>query len=188
MNRKLKLQVQLSVDGFVASPNGEMDWMTWTWDDELKDYVIKLTDSVDTILLGRKMAAGFISHWTNGLANTNNPEFEFADKMVTYHKVIFTKTLEKSVWANTELAKGNLVDEITKLKNDSGKDIIVYGGATFVSNLIKENLIDEFHLFVNPAAIGKGMGIFSKLEANQNFKLMKAKGFDCGITLLSYQK
>lgn len=186
MKRKLKLQVQISVDGFVAGPNGEMDFMTWTWDDELKDYVIKLTDSVDTILLGRKMADGFITHWTNVLTNPNNPEFEFADKMVNYHKVIFTKTLEKSAWANTELAKGNLVDEIIKLKDDSGKDIIVYGGATFVSNLIKEMLIDEYHLFVNPAAIGAGMSIFSRLVGRQNFKLIKSKAFDCGIILLNY--
>lgn len=188
MGRKLKLQVQLSVDGFVAGPNGEMDWMIWNWDDDLKEYVNKLTTSVDTILLGRKMAAGFISHWTNVVANPNDPSFEFAKKMVDYPKVVFTKTLENSVWANTELAKGNLADEIKKLKNGSGKDIIVYGGATFVSNLIKEKLIEEFHLSVNPAAIGAGMSIFSHLVGKQNFKLIKAKGFDCGITLINYQK
>lgn len=188
MSRKLKLQVQISVDGFVAGPNGEMDWMTWNWDEELKDYGTKLTDSVDTILLGRKMTDGFISHWTNVVANPKNPEFEFAKLMVDYRKVVFTKTLDKSIWANTELAKGNLVDEITRLKDGSGKDIIVYGGATFVSNLIKEKLIEEFHLFVNPAAIGKGMSIFSKLVGKQNLKLIKAKGFDCGITLLNYQQ
>ena len=187
MSRKLKLQVQISVDGFVAGPSGEMDWMIWDWDDELKDYVSHLTDTVDTILLGRKMTEGFISHWTNVAANPKNPEFEFAKKMIDYHKVVFTKTLDKSVWVNTELAKGNLADEINKLKNGTGKDIIVYGGATFVSNLIKDNLIDEYYLFVNPAAIGKGMGVFSKLEAKQNLKLMNAKEFDCGITLLNYQ-
>jgi dihydrofolate reductase len=187
MNRKLKLQVQMSIDGFVAGPNGEMDWMTWNWDEELKDYGRKLTDSVDTILLGRKMTEGFVSHWTNVAANPKNPEFEFAKKMVDYHKVVFTKTLDKSAWANTDLAKGNLADEIKKLKNGTGKDIIVYGGATFVSNLISEKLIDEFHLFVNPAAIGSGMSIFSKLAEKQNLKLIKSKVFDCGITLLNYQ-
>jgi len=188
MSRKLKLQMQLSIDGFVAGPNGEMDFMTWNWDEELKDYGTKLTDSVDTILLGRKMTDGFISHWTNVAANPKNPEFEFAKLMVDYRKVVFTKTLEKSAWANTELAKGNLVDEINKLKSGNGKDIIVYGGATFVSNLIIEKLIDEFHLFINPAAIGSGMSIFSKLSEKQNLKLIISKGFDCGITVLNYQK
>lgn len=186
MSRKLKLQVQISVDGFVAGPNGEMDWMTWNWDDELKDYVFKLTSSVDTILLGRKMADGFISHWTNVLASPNNPEFEFAKKMVDYSKVVFTKTLDKSIWTNTELAKGNLAEEITRLKIGGGKDIIVYGGATFVSSLIKEMLIDELHLFVNPAAIGNGLTIFKQLNQKQNFTLLKSQAFGCGITVLNF--
>jgi dihydrofolate reductase len=188
MSRKLKLQVQISVDGFVAGPNGEMDWMTWNWDDELKDYVSHLTNTIDTILLGRKMTDGFVSHWTNALANPKGPEFDFAKMMVDYRKVVFTKTLEKSIWANTELAKGNLIDEVKDLKNRKGKDIIVSGGATFVSNLIKNNLIDEYFLFVNPAAIGNGMSIFSKLDGKQSLKLIKSIGFDCGITLLNYQR
>ncbi len=188
MNRKLKLQVQISIDGFIAGPNGEMDWMIWNWSEDIKDYVTKLTKQVDTILLGRKMTDGFISHWTNVAANPQNPEFEFAKQMVDYRKVVFTKNLDKSPWENTELAKGNLADEINKLKNATSKDIIVYGGATFVSDLIKEKLIDEFYLFVNPAAIGKGMSIFSKLEIKQSYKLINAKGFDCGIILLNYQK
>ena len=187
MSRKLKLQVQISVDGFVAGPNGEMDWMNWNWGEDIKNYVGTLTESIDTILLGRKMTSGFISHWTTVAANPQNPEFEFAKKMVDYAKVVFTKTLDKSIWENTVLAKGKLVDEINKIKNSSGKDIIVYGGATFVSNLIKESLIDELHLFVNPTAIGRGMSVFSTLEKKRNFKLIHAIGFDCGITLLNYQ-
>ena len=188
MKRKLKLQMQISVDGFVAGPNGEMDWMNWNWGDDIKNYVGTLTESVDTILLGRKMGSGFISHWTTVAANPQNLEFEFAKKMVDYAKVVFTKTLKNSVWTNTVLAKGNLLDEINKLKNSGGKDIIVYGGADFVSNLIGSKLIDEFHLFVNPAAIGKGMSIFSKLSEKQDFKLIKSQAFDCGITLLNYHK
>lgn len=186
MKRKLKLQMQLSVNGFVAAPNGEMDWMTWNWTEDIKNYVGNITGSVDTILLGRKMAGGFISHWTSVAASPQNPEYEFAKRMVDYPKVVFTKTLEKSTWANTVLAKGNLADEINKLKNKSGKDIIVYGGATFVSNLIPQKLIDEFHLFINPAAIGTGMSIFSKLGEKQDFKLVKSQAFDCGINLIVY--
>jgi len=184
MKRKLKLQVQISVDGFVAGPNGELDWMTWDWSEDLKNYVNQLTDSVDKILLGRKMTDGFINYWSN--AKPGSEEYPFAKKMVDYPKVVFTKTLEKSTWANTVLAKGNLADEINKLKNKSGKDIIVYGGATFVSNLIAEKLIDEFHLFINPAAIGTGMRIFSKLGEKQDFKVIKSQAFDCGINLNVY--
>src|SRR5580765_1602779 len=130
--RKLKLQVQMSIDGYVGGPNGELDWMTWTWDDKLKDYVNELTDSVDTILLGRKMTEGFISHWTNIMKNQpDDPSYPFAKKMVDKPKVVFTKILHESSWENTTLAKGDLTEEIHALKHKNGKDIIVYGGATF---------------------------------------------------------
>src|SRR5580693_5439281 len=81
--RKLKLQMQLSVDGFVARPDGALDWMTWTMDDKLKQFIHSLTDSSDTILLGRKMTEGFVSHWENVVNNKpGSPEFSLAKKMV----------------------------------------------------------------------------------------------------------
>jgi dihydrofolate reductase len=184
--RKLKLQVQMTIDGFVAGPNGELDWMQWNWSDDIKKYVGDLTDSVDTILLGRKMTDGFISHWTGVTADPNNEEYDSAKKFVDYPKVVFTKSLDKHYWANTRLAKGNLVDEIAQLKNQNGKDIIVYGGAGFVSSLVKENLIDEYHFFINPTVIGKGLSIFMTVKSSFNLKLIKSKSFECGIVLLHY--
>src|SRR6185503_3841495 len=145
--RKLKLQVQMTVDGYIAGPNGEMDWMVWNWDDELKQYTTALTEPVDCIILGRKLAEGFIPHWAGVAANPDHPEFTAGQKFTDTPKVVFTKTLDKSKWDNTVLAKGDLFDEITTLKKRDGKDIIVYGGAGFVSSLIKEGLIDEFNLF-----------------------------------------
>ena len=178
--RKLKLQVQMSVDGFIAGPNGEMDWMIWDWDDELKKYVTEITEPVDCIVLGRKLAQGFIPHWAS------NPTEEGADKFNSTKKIVFTKTLDKSEWNNTILAKGDLADEITNLKKQDGKDIIAYGGATFVSALIKQGLIDEFHLFINPTAIGNGMTIFKEPDSRQNLTLVKSTSFDCGIVVLNY--
>ena len=185
--RKLKLQVQISVDGYVAGPNGEMDWMTWDWDDKIKDYVKELTDSVDNILLGRKMTDGFVTHWTDLLTKPDDPGYSFAKKMVNTPKVVFTKTLKKSEWKNTVIATGRLEDEINKLKEQPGKGIIVYGGAGFVSSLIKAGLIDEYHLFVNPAAIGKGLSIFGAIENRLMLKLVKSIKFGCGIVLNHYE-
>jgi dihydrofolate reductase len=185
--RKLKLQMQLTLDGFVAGPNGEMDWMVWNWDDELKKYVTEITDPVDCIVLGRKLAQGFIPHWATIAANPDNPEFTAGKKFTHTHKVVFTKTLDKSEWDNTVLAKGDLIDEITKLKRQDGKDIIAYGGAGFASSLIKQGLIDEYHLFINPVAIGKGMAIFSNLEKKLTLQLVKARSFDSGIVVLCYK-
>ena len=178
--RKLKLQVQITADGFIAGPNGEMDWLVFNWDDKLKSYVEGITEPVDTIILGRKLAQGFIPHWAS------HPEMDGAEKINSSKKVVFTKTLDKSEWDNTELAKGDIVEEITKLKNQPGGDIIVYGGATFVSALIKAGLIDDYHLFVNPAAIGSGMAIFKDLNEKLHFTMTKSVSFECGIIVLNY--
>jgi dihydrofolate reductase len=184
--RKLKLQVQMTIDGFISGINGEMDWMLFNWTDDLKQFVREITEPVDTIVLGRNLAEGFIPHWTAAY-NSETPE-EGAEIFVKTPKVVFTKTIEKSVWDNTILAKGNLVDEINSLKNQQGNDIIAYGGGKFVSSLIKENLIDELNLFINPAIIGNGMPIFREITATHNYKLASAKKFDCGMVVLTYNK
>jgi len=182
--RKLKLQMQVSLDSFVAGVNGEMDWMVWDWDDELKDYVWNLTRPVESILLGRKMAKGFIDAWTSQI---NDPESGvFARKMVETPKLVFSRSLEKIDWKNTSLVTGDLTEEITNLKTADEGDIIVYGGAGFVGSLIKNRLIDEYHLFVNPVAIGKGLTIFGDLEEKLNLKLVASKAFSCGIVDLCY--
>jgi dihydrofolate reductase len=185
--RKLKLQVQMTIDGYIAGPNGEMDWMSFNWDDGIKNYVHELTAPVDCIVLGRKLAQGFIPHWAAVAANPDNPEFTGGRKLTDTPKVVFSKTLDQSEWDNTVLAKGDLTAEITKLKNQDGQDIIAYGGATFVSALIKNGLIDEFHLFINPAAIGSGMPIFKELGHNLPMTLIKSTAFDCGIIALHYE-
>ena len=191
--RKLKLQVQMTIDGFIAGPNNEMDWMVWDWDDALKQYVADITETVDCIVLGRKLAQGFIPHWADVAANIDSPENEAGRKFTDTHKVVFSKTLDISntavkVWKNTVLANGELVEEINQLKNKKGKDIIGYGGATFVSALIRHGLIDEFHLFINPVAIGNGMSVFTELETKQNLTLVNSYPFDCGIVVLKYDK
>lgn len=185
--RKLKLQMQLSVDGFVAGPNGELDWMTWNWSDDIKKYVGDLTNSVDTILLGRKMTDGFVSHWTNVAADPNNDEYAAAKKFVELPKIVFSRTLNKSIWDNTEIATGDYVKFINQLKKKSGKDIIVYGGAGFVSSLIKNNLIDEYHLFINPTAIGRGLEIFKDLNEKLDLKLVNTRIFSNGVVGLFYE-
>jgi dihydrofolate reductase len=121
------------------------------------------------------------------MTKPDDPFYAFAKKMIETPKVVFTKTLKKSQWANTDIATGDLAEEIIKLKSQNGRDIIVYGGASFDSSLIKEGLVDDFHLFINPAAIGKGMTIFKDLNEIQKFTLIKSKAFDCGIVLLHYE-
>jgi len=183
--RKLRLQVQISVDGCIAGPNNEMDWLVW--DDKYIKYVNEITESVDTILIGRKMVDGFIPYWTEVMNKPDDPMNAIGKKMIEIPKVVFTKTLTKSEWVNTVIATGDLKDEITTLKNQNGRDIVVYGGVSFDSSLIKEKLVDKFYLFVNPIAIGNGRTIFKDLKEIQKLTLIESKVFDCGLVLLHYE-
>jgi dihydrofolate reductase len=185
--RKLRLQVQMSLDGCIAGPNGEMDWMVGLLDDQVLKYASKITESVDTILLGRKMTDVFISYWLNVMNKPDDPWNAFAKKMIEIPKIVFTKTLNKSEWINTDIATGNLTEEVNKVKSQNGRDIVVYGGASFDSSLIKAKLIDEFYLFINPVAIGNGMTIFKDLNEIQKYTLIESKAFECGIVLLRYE-
>ena len=182
--RKLKLQMQMTINGYVGGVNGESDWMTWNPDDEFLAFLKSLIDTSDTLLLGRKTAEGIIEFWEK--TATENPAHPFAGKIADTQKVVFTKTLGISKWNNTTLAKGKLAEEIANLKNQTGKDILVFGGAGFVSSLIKEGLIDEYHLIINPTAMGNGMTIFNALDNIQKFKPVQSKLFPGGKTVLSF--
>ena len=186
--RKLKLQVHMSLDGYITGPNNEQDWMVFFGDEKLKEYEFRLLESVETILLGRKMTNEFISYWTEVLNKPNDSWYAFAKKLIETPKIVFTKTLTKSEWPNTEIATGDLKEEIKKLKSrEGGGDIIVYGGASFDSSLIKENLIDEYYLFINPVAIGNGKTIFRDLKEIRKLSLIESIAFDSGTVLLHYE-
>jgi len=186
--RKLKLQVQMSIDGFVGGPNGELDWMTWNWDDELKNFVTELTDPIDTVILGKNMSDGFIKHWENVSKSPDDPNYSAGVKFTEVPKVVFSNTLKESTWKNTTLASGDLTEEVNKLKAIEGNYIMVYGGASFVSSLIDAQLIDDYYLFINPVLVGKGLRIFSETPKKVDLKLVESKKYNCGITVLHYQK
>jgi dihydrofolate reductase len=190
--RKVKLQMQLSLDGYAAAADGRLDWLIWDfgkdwiWDEELRTYHTGLTASIDCVLLSRKMAeGGFIGHWAEMAENTGHPQAVFAGNIARAKKVVFTKTLDRSVWENTSLAKGDLAAEVNALKMQAGKDIIVYGGASFVSALIQARLIDEYHLVINPTVLGTGMAIFTE-AGRMGLTLTDARPYACGVAVLIY--
>lgn len=181
MARKLKLQMQMTIDGFVAGPEGQLDWMKRDLDDELLAFIVHLTDTSDTILLGRKMTPGFVGYWE--AVKPESPEFFFARKMVDTPKVVFSKTLTRVDGKNVRVENGDLVQAVNRLKQLPGKDIIVYGGATFVGSLLERGLIDELNIFVNPVAIGRGMGIFKDWK---KLRLIQSTAYASGIVVNTY--
>jgi dihydrofolate reductase len=171
--RKLKLQVQMTIDGFVAGPNGELEWM-WVngeRDDSSFQKVIELAKSCDTILLGRKMTQGFTNYWENVVDNQpDSHEQPLAQLMVNMRKIVFSRTQNVIDGRNLEVENGDLATKVQALKNEPGKDIMVYGGANFVSSLISLDLIDEYFIFSHPISLGNGLSIFKKK------KLLKLEG------------
>jgi len=180
--RKLKLQMQMTVDGFVAGPEGQLDWMTRSLDDRVIALISQLTDRSDTIRLGRKMTAGFINYWEG--VQPSSPEYSFARKMVDTPKVVFSKTLTRVDGKNVRVESGDLVQAVSGLKQRPGKDIVVYGGATFVRALIEHDLIDELNLFMNPVAIGRGMRIFTD---RKTLRLTGSTAYPSGVVVSTYQ-
>jgi len=181
--RKLKLQMQTTLDGFVAGPNGENDWVVIPGKpnpealQQVITFGVELAASCDTILLGRKLGgAEFIGYWEN-VAKTQpeNPWHPFAELMASHRKIAFSRTETSLPDPNIDVENGDLATVVQALKNQPGKDIIVYGGVEFVSSLISLNLIDEYYLIVNPIAIGAGLSIFKErkvleLESSVAFK------------------
>jgi len=157
--------------------------MTWDWDDKLKKFSWDLNDSMDTILLGRKMTKDFITHWEATANKPEDPEQDFAKIMVERKKIVFSRSQKTISGINTSITNEDVVTTVNKLKNQPGKDIIVYGGANFVSSLIESNLIDEYYLFIDPTAIGNGLKIFKN---RTQLQLKDSIKFDCGIVVNKY--
>jgi dihydrofolate reductase len=160
--RKLKLQMQITLDGFVGGPEGQNDWVFASGPDPVGfQKIIELAETSDTLLIGRKMAPEFIEHWENMVNNQpDSPQRVLAQLIVNMRKFVFSHALTTLKGRNVQVESGDLVTAVQALKNEPGKDILVYGGANFVSSLISHNLIDEYFIILNPIAIGKGLSIF----------------------------
>jgi dihydrofolate reductase len=188
--RKVKLQIQVSLDGFVAGPNGEQDWTVWKWDEILNTYVGDLTDSSDSFFVGRVTYEAMAAYFPALAANPESkPEdLAFAHRMNTTRKIVFSRTLSTVDWSNSRLAQGSVEEEVARLKQQPGKDLLIYGGAGIVSSFILHNLIDEYHLFINPVVLGNGMPIWKEIRDRLQMKLINTTVSSTGIVVLHYQQ
>ncbi|OGC78711.1 MAG: hypothetical protein A2Z27_01830 [candidate division Zixibacteria bacterium RBG_16_50_21] len=176
--RKVILSMMVSLDGFFEGPNQELDWHVW--DDEMEKYAHHTLDAVDSILLGRVAYRLFADYWPTA-------KDSIAPQINNLPKIVFSKTLEKVEWKNSKLVKENIVEEISKVKQQPGLDLILYGGAGIASTFIKLGLIDEYRIIVNPVVLGSGKPLFKDIKEKLNLKLFKTKTFKCGNVALYYQ-
>ena len=182
--RKLKVQVQTSIDGYMAAPDGQPGGTGIPWTEDIYAYVDALNESVDCIVLGRTTAEGFIPGWAD---EPGDEPQALVDWINETPKVVISTTLATSPWENTVVAGGDIADTVNELKAQPGGDLITYGGGTLVSSLLANDLVDDLYLFVNPTAYGGGMPVFGELDASLRYRLAGAQAFDCGITVLHYQ-
>jgi len=180
--RKLKLQMHISLDGFVNDSNGA----NFNWEKDAKKFSIDNLKNVDSILLGRKTAEGFIPYWAGVAANPSHEDHKIGKLLTDIPKIILSKKLKQSKWENATVINGNIADEIKNLKKKKGKDIIVYGGHSFVASLIQQGLIDEYYFLLNPVAFGSGEQIFNTIKKGLRLTLQKSRAFKCGTVLLCY--
>jgi dihydrofolate reductase len=181
--RKLKLQMQTSLNGIGTI---EPEARNFKWDDEVRNFSIENLNTVDTIALGRNTAEDFIPHWEKVSKDPDHDDHKLGKLLTDIPKVVFSEKIKSNKWANATLMGGDIEDEIRKLKNTPGREIIVYGGISFVSSLLKHELLDELCLLVNPSVFGTGETIYASVKDNFQLTLKGSRQFACGTVLLSY--
>jgi dihydrofolate reductase len=192
--RKVILQMQVSVDGYVARSGEGPHWQVWDWgphcpwDDSLKARFNAVFRDIDTILLSRKiLEGGYLDHWSQFARDYgDNPDFAFAQRIVEARKLVFSKTLRETQWPGTELARRPLAKEVEALKAESGRNVIAFGGAGFASTLIANDLVDEFQFYANPIALHEGVSIFGTRGIDSNLELLEAEAYPCGVVVNRY--
>jgi len=181
--------MNVTLDGFMSGPNCELDWHFKSWTAEMAESLGEQLEKADTILLGRVTYLAMAKYWPAKASNLSaaREDLAFIDMMNRYNKVVFSKTLTRTEWNNSTVIKKNLANEISKLKQQSGKNLIIYGSGKLVSALINLGLIDEYQLWVHPIVIGKGKPLFKTLPHRQHLELLKTKTFCSGVVLLFYK-
>ncbi len=182
--RKLVVSEYVSVDGVIEDPGGAEKFTHggWTipyWNDEIGKFKFDELFASDALLLGRVTYQGFAAAWPS-----MTDEAGFADRMNNLPKYVVSKILSEAKWKNSKLIKDHVAEEVSRLKQEPGRDILIYGSAALVQSLMRHDLIDEYQLLVYPVALGSGKRIFGD---RSNLKLVRTKQFSSGVVALHYQ-
>ena len=185
--RRIIVEEWLSLDGFAAEEDGGLNFFPDSSIDKYSDEEqLQFLESIDAILLGRITYELFVAFWPTA---TTDKEI-IADKLNSLPRFVFSNTLSSAPWGKWEAAKvikGDAVNEIRKMKNQQGKDMVLWGSITLAQSLIKENLIDQYNLRICPTAIGKGKPFFPDANRHFNLQLTDIKKYKSGTVLLQYK-
>ena len=184
--RKIISFMHISLDGFVAGLNGEMDWIKV--DEEIFDHVGKRVSEGDTALYGRITFEMMESYWPTAADNPNatKHDIEHAEWYNKAHKVVLSTTMDDGAFANATIIGDNLPDRINEIKLQPDTDILLFGSPTATHSLIQHDLVDGYWLFINPIVLGRGIPLFVDIQDKIKVKLLATQQFTCGVTALSY--
>ena len=187
--RKIIVSMRVTLDGFIAGLHGEMDWMEEFFDEALAEYESELQKSVDTTLFGRETYQGFESYWPKVALDPASPSdlAEYARQLNAMRKVVFSKTLSHVEWNNSVLLHEIDPEEITKMKQEPGRDMVIYGSASIVQTLTNLGLIDRYQLLVFPIVLGNGMPLFHDISHKVKLSLLSNKAYPSGVVELTYE-
>jgi dihydrofolate reductase len=182
--RKLIASPFVTLDGFMSGSHGELEWNEPYFDDEMGSYINEQFAALDTLLFGRATYQWFANYWPNQGVN-DDPAF--AEKMNAVPKIVFSKTLEQAEWNNSRIVKENISEEIARLKQQPGKNLVIDGSPTLIHSFTKLGLIDEYRLRLHPVVLGSGVPLFKNLSETKNLKLVESRVFRSGVVILHYQ-
>jgi dihydrofolate reductase len=186
--RKLVVFMHVTLDGFVAGPKGEMDWINV--DDDIFEYAGKQTDLADTALYGKNTFLMMNGYWPTASKqpNASKHDIQHSNWYNQVKKVVLSKTLKEKDYPGIRIVRDNLETEINKLKQETGKNILIFGSPAAVHSLMSSNLIDDYWLFVNPILLGNGIPMFKYINERINVKLSESNIFSPGVVCLHYEK
>ncbi len=187
--RKVIVFVNTSVDGFMGSPSGDLDWLVD--DDEMdRDFTCDLRRAADTILAGRVVFESFAAAWPARAADRSGaPQLvEFANWMLATPKVVFSTAMTRASMKNSRIASRPIADEVAQLRDERGGDMVVFGGARTIEAFVRLGLVDEYWLKVHPVAIGAGLPVFGGLAGPADFGLVWHKAYASGVVGVRYRR
>jgi len=181
--RKVIFFMLISLDGYFEGPNHAIDWHNV--DEEFNQFSLAQLDSAGMLLFGRLTYELMADYWLSPAAARDDPVI--AGYMNRLPKIVFSRTLSDVTWQNTRLVKGNMVEEVSKLKREPGKDLFIFGSSDLSVTLLQHALIDEIRVIVNPVILGEGKALFKGLQERLHLRLLKTQTFRNGNVLLCYQ-